>query len=402
MYKALALAVVGILLTSTSLVSASTYTVTLKDDDKAYILKEADLAPEAWESMTDDEKKDYIDDLLENHKDSIDVTYLAAPTPTVTDAAAAVVESVPSEDIAADIPAATEGLEAFETEAPEEPEIESPESADDAVGETTDESVGESSDETADESAGGASGETADESAGESFDETVDENAGGASDETADESADEASSTQSPGDADQSEELPKDESVSENNAADFAGSSLITTDKTPQDEAENSENAEVTVETAETGVTTQTVDNSLARGDLGVDLLITADETAEEVINGAPADEALNQSGPGSTELVGDVDKKPSGSSGQSGNSGALGSSGSVSGGSSASGSAASSSGTASTDKTSASDNKKTTSPKTGDSAEPLMYMGLALGAAAMGSLTVFGRKKEKNTNKNQ
>ena len=72
-WNGLAIAVTGAMLMAGPVAAASADEISLEYNDKRYILEDEALAPEDWESMTDEEKEAYLEALLENHEDQVTV-----------------------------------------------------------------------------------------------------------------------------------------------------------------------------------------------------------------------------------------------------------------------------------------------------------------------------------------
>ena len=108
-WNGLAIAVTGSMLMAGPVAAASADEISLEYNDKRYILEDEALAPEDWESMTDEEKEAYLEALLENHEDQVTVKSLKTPVPAPSEAEEGSGEAiVPAEGV---IPEATEGVE---------------------------------------------------------------------------------------------------------------------------------------------------------------------------------------------------------------------------------------------------------------------------------------------------
>ena len=108
-WNGLAIAVTGAMLMAGPVAAASADEISLEYNDKRYILEDEALAPEDWESMTDEEKEAYLEALLENHEDQVTVKSLKTPVPAPSEAEEGSGEAiVPAEGV---IPEATEGVE---------------------------------------------------------------------------------------------------------------------------------------------------------------------------------------------------------------------------------------------------------------------------------------------------
>ena len=408
-WNGLAIAVTGAMLMAGPVAAASADEISLEYNDKRYILEDEALAPEDWESMTDEEKEAYLEALLENHEDQVTVKSLKTPVPAPSEAEEGSGEAiVPAEGV---IPEATEGVETAPV-GDEEPAGDS----------TTEESPAE--DSTAEDSAAeedAAEDSTAEDSSVE--DSTAEESPAEdstAEDSTAEESpAEDSTAEESPAEDSAAEESPAEDSA----AVDSTAEESPTEDSTAEDSAaednaaENStgENgADETVETADAADTA--ADGTLtAPVDLGTPLVgaVSAPELESEEDEAALNGTSFNKAGPGSTELVGKVDEvvTGSGTGGSSAGSGAsagsagnasqvgTGSSALVSQGSSQ-GSAVTQTGTTTAKPTDT--GKKTTNPQTGDGSGVGCYAMMALAAGAAGASAVFGRRKERQeTGKN-
>ena len=353
-WNGLAIAVTGAMLMAGPVAAASADEISLEYNDKRYILEDEALAPEDWESMTDEEKEAYLEALLENHEDQVTVKSLKTPVPAPSEAEEGSGEAiVPAEGV---IPEATEGVETAPV-GDEEP----------------------AGDSAAEESP--AEDSTAEDSAAE-------EDA--AEDSTAEDSSVEDSTA---------EESPAEDSAVEDNAA---------------ENSTGANGADVTVETADAADTA--ADGTLtAPVDLGTPLVgaVSAPDLESEEDEAALNGTSFNKAGPGSTELVGKVDEVVTGSgtggssagsgasAGSAGNAsqGGTGSSALVSQGSSQ-GSAVTQTGTTTAKPTDT--GKKTTNPQTGDGSGVGRYAMMALAAGAAGASAVFGRRKERQeTGKN-
>ncbi|MDD6348247.1 MAG: hypothetical protein PUA52_09695 [Lachnospiraceae bacterium] len=388
-WNGLAIAVTGAMLMAGPVAAASADEISLEYNDKRYILEDEALAPEDWESMTDEEKEAYLEALLENHEDQVTVKSLKTPVPAPSEAEEGSGEAiVPAEGV---IPEATEGVETAPV-GDEEPAGDSTAEESPAEDSTAEDSAAEedaAEDITAEDSA--AEEDAAEDSAAEESpaeDSTAEDST--VEDSTAEDSTVEDSTT---------EESPAEDSTAEDSAA----------------ENSTGENgADVTVETADAADTA--ADGTLtAPVDLGTPLVgaVSAPELESEEDEAALNGTSFNKAGPGSTELVGKVDEVVTGSgtggssagsgasAGSAGNAsqGGTGSSALVSQGSSQ-GSAVTQTGTTTAKPTDT--GKKTTNPKTGDGSGVGRYAMMALAAGAVGASAVFGRRKERQeTGKN-
>ena len=403
-WNGLAIAVTGAMLMAGPVAAASADEISLEYNDKRYILEDEALAPEDWESMTDEEKEAYLEALLENHEDQVTVKSLKTPVPAPSEAEEGSGEAiVPAEGV---IPEATEGVETAPV-GDEEP-------AGDSAAEESPAEDSTAEDSAAEEDA--AEDSTAEDSSVE--DSTAEESP--AEDSTAEDSTAE----ESPAEDSAVEESPTEDSTAEDSAAEESPAEDSTAEESPAEDsavednaAENStgaNGADVTVETADAADTA--ADGTLtAPVDLGTPLVgaVSAPELESEEDEAALNGTSFNKAGPGSTELVGKVDEVVTGSgtggssagsgasAGSAGNAsqGGTGSSALVSQGSSQ-GSVVTQTGTTTAKPTDT--GKKTTNPQTGDGSGVGRYAMMALAAGAAGASAVFGRRKERQeTGKN-
>ena len=413
-WNGLAIAVTGAMLMAGPVAAASADEISLEYNDKRYILEDEALAPEDWESMTDEEKEAYLEALLENHEDQVTVKSLKTPVPAPSEAEEGSGEAiVPAEGV---IPEATEGVETAPV-GDEEPAGDSAAEESPAEDSTAEDSAAEedaAEDSTAEDSS--VEDSTAEESPAE--DSTAEDST--VEDSTTEESpAEDSTAEESPVEDSAAEESPSEDSTAEDSTVeDSTTEESPSEDSTAEDSAaENStgENgADVTVETADAADTA--ADGTLtAPVDLGTPLVgaVSAPELESEEDEAALNGTSFNKAGPGSTELVGKVDEVVTGSgtggssagsgasAGSAGNAsqGGTGSSALVSQGSSQ-GSVVTQTGTTTAKPTDT--GKKTTNPQTGDGSGVGRYAMMALAAGAAGASAVFGRRKERQeTGKN-